>query len=103
MRRKLRALSDDMVACLLAAQQHGKLIRLPGGFWTFDGCPRHVHNGEPHVYFRPTTIMGLIARERLEYVAWQDGKRGRIAVAAAPIGETAAARPCVSDDLLMAG
>jgi hypothetical protein len=102
MRRKQRALSGEMVACLLAAEQHGKLIRLPGGFWTFDGCPRHSHNGEPEVYFRPTTIMGLIARERMAYVAWQDGKRGRIAVAAAPVREKAAAAP-VPDDMRMAG
>jgi hypothetical protein len=86
---KLRPLSSEMAACLLEAEQHGgKLIRHPGGYWSWPDCPRLSHNGLPESYFLPVTIMALIARDRMEYVEWQEGKRGRFPIAAAVRGKT---------------
>lgn len=63
-------LSDTMSAALMVAREHGgKLTRLPGGFWTFDGCPRN--NNTPLTFFGTTTIKGLVWRGHMEFTQWR--------------------------------
>jgi hypothetical protein len=78
------SISNTMLACLYQIEAHGgKLVRLPGGFWSWPDCPRHAHDGVPHVYWGTSTVQALVARKELEYVDWRDGRGGRFPIAAA--------------------
>ena len=76
-------LSSIMAVALAIAEAHGgKLERLPGGFWTYPGCPRYAHNGNPHESYGTSTIAALVARGRMKYVEWKEGRNGRFPIAA---------------------
>lgn len=76
-------ISGTMAAALATAYEHGgELIHYVGGFWSWRGCPRHSHNGNPEEYFGTTTIEGLVARQRMAYTEWKEGRAVRIEIAA---------------------
>lgn len=82
-------LSATMAEVLGESILHGgELIRLAGGFWTYQGCPRRSHDGVPHWYAGTSTIQALVARERMEYVEWKEGR----AAAASPSVSALSAR-----------
>ena len=69
-------ISATMAAALALAMEHGgKLSRHSGGYWSYAGW-RHG-NGE---YFGTTTIESLVARGRLRYSQWRDGRSGQFPV-----------------------
>lgn len=79
-------LSSTMLKALqIATNNGGRLERLPGGFWTYPGCERAPHNGVPHWYVGTSTVEALIARERMTYVEWKEGK-SRFPIVAQVIG-----------------
>jgi hypothetical protein len=63
-----------MTITLGAAVAHGRLDRLPGGFWTYPGCVAR-HRGVPVWYASTTTIRALIRRDVLA-AAGQEGSHG---------------------------
>lgn len=63
-------ISEAMAAALMLAREHGgKLIRLPGGYWTFEGCP--WSGSAPTQHFGTTTIEGLVRRGHMTYTQWR--------------------------------
>lgn len=65
-------LSDTMQKAIAAIEQHGELVRKPGGFWTAENTLEK--NGVPEWYFSTSTIQGLINRKIL--VGTEAMKRG---------------------------
>lgn len=79
---KREEISALMAAALAMAHDHGgELTRYVGGYWSWRSCPRD-HNGHPVDYFGASTIEGLVARKRLEYSEWKDGRNSRFPIAA---------------------
>lgn len=77
-----KALSPTMVEALAEIRDRcdGRVVRYPGGFWTYAGCP--WNGGAPQFYIGPSTIQALVDREELAYDEWKDGRKGRFPVAA---------------------
>jgi hypothetical protein len=68
-------LSATMAIALGETIEHGgTLIRLAGGFWTYDGCPRRAHDGVPEWYVGATTVQALVIRNELSYTEWKEGR-----------------------------
>jgi hypothetical protein len=65
-------LSETMQGALSAIEQHGELVRKPGGFWTAENTPEK--NGVPEWHFSTSTIQGLINRKML--VGTESMRRG---------------------------
>jgi len=71
-------LSPSMQGALAHALNHGaKLVRFPGGFWAREGWK--LHTG---LWYGTSTIEALVARGRMEYTKWQEGKHGRFPIEA---------------------
>lgn len=54
------------------ATTHGGLVRLPGGFWTYTGCPtteRRDVGFVPDVWVGTTTIQALVRRGALTHTS----------------------------------
>jgi hypothetical protein len=52
-------LSPVMAAALQVAGEHGgTLVRRPGEFWTWPGCPEEEHNPDFQPYSAPTWWVG---------------------------------------------
>jgi hypothetical protein len=82
--RKPKPLSVTMAIAIGAVIEHGgKLIRHPGGYWSWPGCPRRQHDGVPEAYFGSLTVHALVERGELEYTEWRDGRDKRFPIAAA--------------------
>lgn len=78
-----RALSPTMTMALHDIKQHGgRLVRLPGGYWTYPDCPRQSHDGVPSWYLGSSTVLALVSRQRLTYCEWKEGRRCTFPVAA---------------------
>ena len=73
------ALDDIRVRC------NGTVIRLPGGFWTYQGCP--WGHRAPSFYIGTSTIQALVDRGHLDFSEWKDGRKGRFPVAASLTGK----------------
>lgn len=83
-----KEISALMAAALAMASEHnGELVRYVGGYWSFRGCPKNSTGGSPVEYFGTSTIEGLVARKRLEYSEWRDGRAGKFPVAAKIVQE----------------
>lgn len=78
-------LSPVMEEAMRYARNAGKLVRLPGGFWTVESSPRHAHNGHPEWSVGTPTVKALVARGELAYSRWQDGRHGPFPIEAAPV------------------
>lgn len=79
---KPKALSPTMSAVLKEAVDFGgRLVRLPGGYWTYPGCP--WAGSAPSFNVGTKTIEGLRARGHLVYTEWKRGKSGWFPIAAA--------------------
>jgi len=64
--------SPEMRAAIDCALEHGgKLIRYPGGFWSYEGWG--LHHG---VYFGTTTIEAIVKRGAGEYTNQQRRRDG---------------------------
>lgn len=64
----MTALSDTQREALaLAADHGGTLVRLPGGFWTWDGCPVESRpwGDVPTEWARTNTVKALVKRGAL--------------------------------------
>lgn len=66
----------------VAAKFGGKLIRRPGGFWTHEGCKIESGTGLPMWHVGTPTIFALVSRGKLEYSAWQPGRKGSFPIEA---------------------
>jgi hypothetical protein len=73
-------LSAEMAHAIEKALMHGRLVRLPGGYWTYPDCPRSRGAGAPDWHVGTTTIDALVDRGRLEFVEYVEGRRGRFPV-----------------------
>jgi hypothetical protein len=70
-----------MQAALKMAHDHGdELVRIPGGYWTWRGCP--FNGGVPQESFGTTTIEAIVTRGCLVYSEWKENARGKFPVAA---------------------
>jgi len=68
-------LTPAMTYVLQTAQNHaGVLVRHPGGFWSWPGCPGRI----PHLQWTcgTPTVEALVRRGRMFYTKWQDGRKG---------------------------
>lgn len=66
------SLSPTMEEALARAQTHGgELVRLPGGFWTYPGCPVDKR-GVPTWWVTKGTIGALLLRELVRDVRTQN-------------------------------
>lgn len=77
--RKGRAVKPSIVmerALEVAAKFGGKLIRMPGGFWTHEGCKIESGTNMPMWHVGTSTVVALVSRNKLEYSAWQPGRKG---------------------------
>lgn len=66
-------LSPTMQEALDKARANGLvLVRRPGGFWTYKGCPQDEtsRNGAPLWYTGTQTVKSLIARDLAKATAW---------------------------------
>lgn len=80
--RKPKPLSATMAIALAEALEHGgKLIRHVGGYWSWPGCPKHAHNGNPEEYFGTSTVQALVDRGEMEFVEWKAGRGGEFPIA----------------------
>jgi hypothetical protein len=63
--RQLSQLSVTQQATLEVMRAHGDLVRSPGGFWTWQGCPSQVKAGDnvPDWYVPKSTIDALFRRD----------------------------------------
>lgn len=63
-------LSEPMKAALDKMKEHGRLVRWPGGYWTFPNCPsRPTPNGAAPEWWTITqTINGLARRGTIKVV-----------------------------------
>jgi len=68
-----------MIITLGATVAHGRLDRLPGGFWTYPGCGTR-HRGVPMWYASTTTIRALIHHGLLATTRGGQGHRTNPAV-----------------------
>lgn len=76
-----RPLTKPMAECLALTIEHGgKLIRHPGGHWSWPECPRYC--GFPTTDFGSTTVTALVTRGELEYSEWATGRNGSFPIAA---------------------
>lgn len=76
-------LSATMAHLIAKAKEHGgELVRLQGGFWTYDGCPRRSHDGIPVWYAGTTSVQALVTRKMLSYTEYQEGRSGRFPIRA---------------------
>lgn len=62
-------LTKTMQAACHYANQHGALVRYPGGFWQGDGG---FNRGAEH--YSTSTVAALVKRGVAKYTAWQKGK-----------------------------
>jgi hypothetical protein len=56
------------LALRFVAANGGRLVRLPGGFWTYPGCPvesRPYGDDVPTDYVRTNTVRALVVRGEL--------------------------------------
>lgn len=69
-------LSPTMLATLqvIRMKGHGKAVRWPGGFWTYEGAK--WNGNAPEWFVGTTTIQALVQRGELEYTKHQDSRRG---------------------------
>lgn len=65
-------LSETMQKAIAAIEEHGELVRKPGGFWTAESTPDK--HGVPEWHFNTSTIQGLINRK--VFVSTESMKRG---------------------------
>lgn len=78
----MTSLTPAMTKALEKAASHGGyLIRYPGGYWTYQGVKRW--SGIPEWCVGTTTVEALVKRGALEYVGWQQGRRGKFPTKAA--------------------
>lgn len=65
-------LSPTMAVAMREAINHGgELIRLPGAYWTWEGCPVR-YDGRPNWWADAVTVKALVTRGALEYTGWKD-------------------------------
>lgn len=82
MKPEKEELSPTMKAALQMATDHdGKLVRYPGGYWSYFGVS--MSTGRPDQYHGTTTIEALVARGKMRYSAWQQNKNGEFPIEAA--------------------
>lgn len=79
-----RALSKTMEDAFAAMTEAGSLERLPGGFWSAPGCPRHSHNGVPIVYWGASTINALVDRGVAKFANFKEGRNFRFPINVIP-------------------
>lgn len=72
-----RKISPFMQAAIdLAKEGGGKLVRLPGGFWTIPGEPLDLAKiGVPFRHVGTTTVQTLVQRGLATYTKMQSSKR----------------------------
>lgn len=70
-----KTLSRTMTYVLREARRHGKLIREPGGFWTFPGCA-HSRGAVPDWYAGTTTINALVERGVMTFGERKESRSG---------------------------
>lgn len=74
-------LSPTMKTALHEIYSHGgTAARRPGGYWTWPQCLSN--GGVPLTYYGTPTIEALVARGKMQYTAWQEGRRGRFPIKA---------------------
>jgi hypothetical protein len=66
-------ISATMRMAVLVTRERGKLVRFPGGYWSYEGCP--WDGATPQTYFGTTTIQGLVRRGVLRYSQWRRKSR----------------------------
>lgn len=83
-----KTLSPTMLATIAKANEHGgRLVRLPGGFWTYEGCP---WNGSAPEWSQGTsTIHALVTRGAAVYTDRKTNSRGDFPVAIQIVTPTA--------------
>jgi hypothetical protein len=70
-------LSRTMKNALAVARQHDdRLVRLPGGFWTYEGCERSVNNGYPTWSVGTSTVNSLVKRGLMTYIGFKERDDG---------------------------
>lgn len=73
---KPKELSPTMKEAVEHARQHGgKLVRLPGGFWTAPDAPIKP-------WWGTTTVQALVTRGAAAYTKYQEGANGKFPVEA---------------------
>lgn len=58
MSRRLSPAQEDALRFVRA--HGGRLVRLPGGFWTYPGCDTMPRTGWPSEYVRTNTVRALV-------------------------------------------
>lgn len=85
--------TGEMATCLTFARAHGgRLVRSPGGFWSYPGAPT-AGDGVPRPSFGTSTIEALVRRKLMIYTEHRQGKRGPFPIAAEVV-------PQADDDLV---
>lgn len=75
------AVSPEMAACIRFARQHGgRLVRSPGGYWSYPNAP--APDGVPRPSFDTPTIEALVRRKLMAYTEHRRGRRGSFPIAA---------------------
>jgi hypothetical protein len=86
--RKL-AMSATMTAALGEVGKHGgKLVRHPGGFWSYDGCPARW-DGLPTWWVDTGTVNALERRGRITFTEWKEGRNRRFPIEATVVNDHA--------------
>lgn len=87
---RMKSITATMAVCLAETIEHGgKLVRHQGGYWSWPGGPRRAHDGVPEEYFGTTTVEALVARKRMEWAEWKEGRGGRFPIVAVVVTESA--------------
>lgn len=73
-------LSSTQQALLTKFDQHSRIIRYQGGFWSAPGLPVN-HNGAPEWWFGTMTVDALVKRGLLKVVEERANRQGFFAVA----------------------
>ncbi len=77
-----KSLSVTMAAALIDTKQRGGMLaRRPGGFWTVPGLPYLGTTIHYEFYVSTPTINALVARGKMEFTEWMEGRNGRFPVA----------------------